>query len=75
MFKQLLAVTQNVNPANIEDFTKRHYDDEDENTCIHCCCDEDTLTEKARFIHIVKNCDNFGGGDTRTSVYNIADIV
>ena len=70
MFKNHLAVALNTPVSQIEDFTLRHFEN---GICQHCLADSEGDCEKARFIHIVKGCEAYGGGDPSTALYDMME--
>lgn len=68
LFRSQLGIVFNLPVSQVEDFTLRHFKD---GLCLHCDADSEGDNPKARFIHIVKGCEAYGGGDASAALYDL----
>ena len=65
----MLSLVLDVKIDDLSDATTDHFDDDGK--CHHCGSDEDSATEKKRFLHILKYCNRFSAFGTATKVYKM----
>ena len=59
LFKSLLGYTLNCDENDVTDFTVKYFNS-DNGACNNCDEKDDAFSEKKRFFHIIKYCEDYG---------------